>query len=195
MLPAAEFEKITGAAFIPQLDIADFSVLSDIVRRNEKLHAKGQLSREQLWLGSYFRTEILTFPFPDVVIRYIDPVLGWGVFAARDFKKMEFISEYTGKLRRRRRLDRKNAYCFEYISAPGYATPYTIDSRDQGGVGRYINHSFNPNLLSTLATVEWVSHVIFVTNQPVAKGTQLCYDYGPDYWACRTAPQTITSQG
>ena len=183
-----EFEKITGARFIPQLDFADFSLLSDLVRRSEKLYAKQELPKEQLWLGAYFRSEILNFPIPNVVIRYINPVLGWGVFTTRDFKKMEFVAEYAGKLRKRKRLDRKNAYCFEYLTTPGYATPYTIDARDQGGVGRYINHSAKPNLLSTLATVDHVSHVILVTNQPIPKGTQLSFDYGSDYWSCRTEP-------
>lgn len=190
-LPINEFEKITGAAFIPYLDFDSLRVLLDISRRNKKLHKKRELPFEQLWLGSYFRREILTAPIPDIVIRYIDPVLGWGVFTARDFKKMEYISEYSGKLRRRCRADRKNAYCFEYVSAPGFTTPYTIDARDQGGVGRYINHSFHPNLMSTLATIDHISHVILVTNQAIPKGSQLSFDYGPDYWACRTAPQKV----
>ena len=191
-LSVQEFEKTTGATFIPQLDFEDFSLFANIAKKNEKLQKQGKLPREQLWLGSYFRKEILTFPLPDIVLRYVNSAVGWGVFAARDFQKMEFIAEYSGKLRRRKRLfDQKNAYCFEYLLAPGTATRYTIDARDQGGIGRWINHSFTPNLLSTLATVDFISHIILVTQQPIAKGTQLCYDYGPDYWSHRTSPKDL----
>lgn len=190
-ISSLEFEKITGAAFIPQLDFADISILSNIKKRTEKLYRKGELTREQLWLGSYYRKEILSYPVPDVFLRYIDPVLGWGVFAARPFKKMEFIAEYTGKLRKRRRSDNKNAYCFEYVSSQGFRTPYTIDALDQGGISRYINHSAQPNLLSSLATVDKLSHIILIAKEPIPKGAQLSYDYGNDYWSCRTAPRPL----
>lgn len=194
LISPQEFEKITGSAFIPQLDFEDFSLLSDIARKSEQLHKQGKLPREQLWLGSYFRTEILSFAIPGIFLRYIDPTIGWGVFAARDFQKMEFIAEYSGKLRRRKRsLDQKNAYCFEYILAPGIITHYAIDARDQGGIGRFINHSSAPNLLSTLATVDHIPHIVLITNETIPKGTQLCYDYGSDYWSHRTAPKNLAS--
>ena len=187
-MPAAEFERLAGAAYIPQLDFVDSSTLATIAKKTGKLYRKGELTREQLWLGSYFRKEILSPPVPDVVLRYIDPVLGWGVFAARDLKKMTFIAEYSGRLRKRLRSDKKNAYCFEYVSAQGVRTPYTIDALDQGGISRYINHSETPNLLSALATIDFVSHIVLIANEPIPKGAQLCYDYGPDYWSCRAAP-------
>lgn len=187
-IASSEFEKWTGAAFIPQLDLGDFSTLSDIAKRTQKLYKKGELTREQLWLGSYFRKEILQPPVPDVVLRHIGPEVGWGVFAARGLKKMTYIAEYSGKLRKRRRSDRTNAYCFEYVSAQGHRTPYTIDALDQGGISRYINHSEKPNLLSALATIDFISHVILIVNEPIPKGAQLTYDYGSDYWAHRPKP-------
>ncbi len=186
------FEKLTGAQFIPQLDFADGRVLADVARRGAKLHKKGLLTLEQLWFGSFFQKEILSFSIPDVVIRWIDPQLGWGVFANRNFKKMDFIAEYTGKLRRWTKSDNKNSYRFAYVLAEGYPTPYTIDARDQGGIGRYINHSSTaPNLMPALATFQDISHVVIYAKEAIPKGAQLCYDYGPEYWARRKAPQNI----
>ncbi len=187
-LSLEEFEKLTGAKWIPQLDFADFHIFSDIAKDALKLHKKGEMTLEQLWLGKYYQKEIISCHMPDVVIRWIDPLLGWGVFALRDFKKMQFVAEYTGKVRKRKKTDVKNAYCFEYVVVQGIHSPYTIDALDQGGVGRYLNHSSNPNLNSSLATFENVSHVILYAKEPIAKGSQLCYDYGPDYWSKRTAP-------
>lgn len=191
LISLEEFERLAGAKWIPKLDFEEYKILPYLAKRCAKAHKKGELTFEQMWLGSYFRKEITSGYIPDVVIRWIDPYLGWGVFANRNFKKMEFIAEYTGKVRKRKREDTKNAYCFEYVLLQGERSPYTIDAREQGGVARYVNHSSLPNLISGLATFENISHVILYTKEPIAKGTQLCYDYGPDYWSKRTAPLPI----
>lgn len=187
-LSLEELQKLTGAQWIPGLDFEDFHVFSELAKEGLKLHKKGEMTLEQLWLGRYFQKEIQSSAIPDVVIRWIDPVFGWGVFANRELKKMQFIAEYTGKVRKRRKTDVKNAYCFEYLLVQGFHSPYTIDALDQGALARYINHSSTPNLNSSLATFENISHVVLYTKEPIAKGTQLCYDYGPDYWSKRTAP-------
>jgi len=187
-LSFGEFEKLTGARWIPALDFEDFKIFSKLVKKGFKLHKKGNMTPEQLWLGRYFQEEIFSCRLPDVAIRWIDPVIGWGVFSMRDFRKMEFIAEYVGKVRKRKKIDIKNAYCFEYVLVPGVRSPYTIDALEQGGVARYINHSKQPNLQSSLATFGNISHVVLYAKEPIAKGTQLCYDYGPEYWSKRTAP-------
>ncbi len=187
-LSLEEFERFTGAKWVPGLDFDNFNIFSSLAKEGLKLHKKGEMTREQLWLGRYFQKEILNEYAPDVAIRWIDSSLGWGVFALRDFKKMEFIAEYVGKVRKRKKTDVKNAYCFEYLLVQGTRSPYTIDALEQGGVARYLNHSSAPNLNSSLATLENISRVILYTKESIAKGTQLCYDYGPDYWAKRTAP-------
>lgn len=190
-LSLEEFEKLTGAKWTPKLEFENEKILPYLKRQCEKLYEKGELTIEQTWLGKYYQKELTTPTIPNVVIRYIDPQLGWGVFALQDFKKMQFIAEYVGKVRKRRKEDEKNAYCFEYVLCQGFPTPYTIDAQDQGAVSRYINHSQTPNLNSTLATFECLSHVILFAKEPIAKGAQLCYDYGPDYWSKRKAPLSL----
>lgn len=188
LLSLSAFEKLTGAKWVSALDFT-FSDLVALSKESAKLQKKGKLSIEQLWLGNYFKQELQNPHFlPDVVIRWINPAMGWGVFALRPFKKNEFIAEYTGKLRKKKKEDGKNSYCFEYNLAPGLPTRYTIDAQDQGALSRYINHSASPNLLAALATYQNVTHVILVTNRPIAKDEQLCYDYGADYWSKRGSP-------
>lgn len=190
-LSVEEFEKETGAPFLSHLDFEGANVYTDLVARGIKQAKKETVTREQLWLGSYFKKEIASGAIPAVEIRWISSELGWGVFAARDFRKMEFIAEYSGKVRKRRRSDGKNAYCFEYVVVQGVKTPYTIDALEQGGAARYINHSSKPNLLTSLATIDFLSHVVLFTARPIAKGEQLCYDYGDDYWAKRNPPTQL----
>jgi hypothetical protein len=187
-----EFEQLMQISFLRTLTFESRAIHAKVLKKTEKLHKKGELSHQQLWFGSYFKQEMESLFIPDVVIRYINPILGWGIFANRDFRKMEFIAEYSGLLRKRRRDDRSNAYCFEYTLASGVSTKYTIDAETQGGIARLINHSTNPNLLSALATKEGISHVILITSKPVEKGTQLSYDYGPDYWSKREKPIPLT---
>lgn len=185
-LPLDEFEKLTGAKWLQRLEFGE--LFPKMVKEGSRLHKKGEMTLEQLWLGRYYQKELTTLPEPDITIRWIDPLLGWGVFANRPFKKMEFIAEYAGRVRKRERRDTKNGYCFEYVLVQGIKSPYTIDALEQGGVSRYINHSEKPNLNSSLATLNDISHVILYAKEPIAKGEQLCYDYGPDYWAKRAAP-------
>ena len=186
-----EFEKLTGTSWLPQLGFIDLSLLAHIKKKALKFYNKGEMTLEQIWLGHYFHKEILSNPLPDVAIRWIDSVLGWGVFALRDFRKMEFIAEYVGLVRKSKRADKKNAYCFEYPICSGVSSRYTIDALEQGGLARYINHNEDANLNSTIATFDHVGHIVLYTKKPVAKGTQLCYDYGPNYWKKRTAPISL----
>ncbi len=102
-LSLEQFEKLTGAKWIPTLDFDDFIFHITLAKEGEKLYQKGEMTLEQLWLGRYFQKEIISSHLPDVSIQWIDPIFGWGVFANRDFKKMEFITDYTGKVRTRKK--------------------------------------------------------------------------------------------
>ena len=191
VIPIHEFEKLSGAAFISELDFIDESVHSAVREKIAKLRAKERLSREQIWLGSYFHREIESNFLPEVSIRWIDDDLGWGVFAEKAFQKMDFIAEYSGLIRKSKRSDRKNGYCFEYLYAPGIPSKFTIDAENQSGIARFINHSSKPNLDGSIATYDGMNHVVLFAKEPIAKGTQLTYDYGPVYWSRREKPRAL----
>lgn len=189
-LTLAEFTSLTQTTWLRALDF-DPKILPKVLKSCAKLEKKGDVPIEQSWFGKYYQKELSEKADPDVIIRWIDPVLGWGVFAARNFQPMEFIAEYVGKVRKKLKVDSQNSYCFEYILAPGTSSSYTVDAMDQGGVSRYINHSASPNLNSALANFDNTAHIIFHTNRAVAKDEQLCYDYGLDYWSTRTKPISL----
>lgn len=190
-LSLPEIENNLGILYVPQLDFQKQTDFFWISRKIARFHERGGLDRKQLWLGAYFQKEILTPAIPLVYLRWMDDAIGWGVFAMQDLKPMTYIGEYAGQVRRKCRSDSKNAYCFQYSIISGEPTRFTIDARNQGGLSRFINHSGTPNLASALATCQNLSHIILFTIRSIRQGEQLCYDYGPDYWAKRCKPKVL----
>jgi hypothetical protein len=175
--------QITGAAYAPYLEFSSYKILKKVASR-KKIH----LSSDRLWLSVYFKQEVLNRSLSKVSLKWINDKIGWGVFAEKDFEAMEFIAEYTGVVLPRGKNDSKNAYCFEYLLDPDSETPYLIDAQEQGGISRYINHHFMPNLNSAFTIIDEMPHIILYTAKSIAKGEQLCYNYGADYWKKRSAP-------
>lgn len=212
-----EWEQTSGVKMIFSLEEENEQVKRALDRLGEKLHkkrrfmtsrlgrflslfaspvaiVKKELRMQQIWRGHYYQKEIAEPFIPDVVLRWIDPRIGWGVFAARPFKAGEFIAEYLGVLRKKRRADRYNAYCFAYVSEAGRATSFVIDAKEHANIARYVNHSQKPNVEPVLATIGLRTHLILLTKRPIREGEQLCYDYGPDYWTKRSAPMALGEQ-
>lgn len=181
-----DLHQWTGVPYRPGLEFSSQSLLRKLLRLSLKLQKKELLSRRQLWLGSYFQKELLSDPILSLSLRWIDSRIGWGLFAEKPLQQMEFIAQYSGLIRKRKRADRSNAYCFEYSLAPDCSTPYLIDAQDQGGISRYVNHSDSPNLSAELATYDGMTHVILYTSRSIQPNEELCYDYGPDYWQNRS---------
>ena len=184
-----DFEKKFAISYFSQLEFQNDSCYRALIRKVMRYDRRGFLDLEQKWLGAYFKKELAAQTAPLVCLRWINSEVGWGVFAERDLKPLELIGEYTGVVRKRKRKDQKNSYCFEVAVAKGESTRYVIDAESQGNLSRFLNHSARPNLSSALALIDGFPHVIFYTKRFIAQGEQLCYDYGPDYWKKRVAPQ------
>jgi len=191
ILSPSELEKLCKITYLPHIEFPKWADFFAISQKTLKYHKKGLLDQKQLWLGAYFQKNLQVPPIPPVRLRWIDDRVGWGVFAEQDLKPMHYIGEYSGIVRRKKRSDAKNAYCFEYTIVNDESTRYTIDALDHGGIVRFINHSSTPNLMSALATYQNLSHVVIFVNRSIKKGEQLCFDYGSDYWSKRALPQNL----
>jgi|GEM_PF-1025918 len=194
VLSPSEMEALFQIIYLPCIQFQKSKEFISLYRKTEKYHKKGLLEQRQLWLGSYFRKEIQFPSIPPIRLRWIDDKIGWGVFAEQDLSSMQYIGEYAGIVRRKKRADSKNAYCFQYSLISGESSHYTIDALNHGGIVRFINHSSRPNLMSALATHQNFSHIVIFAARPIKKGEQLCYDYGPDYWKRRLPPQELLSK-
>lgn len=179
-----EFQEVMGAEYISKLEFQDHRLLEKVQRKCQVMDKKGKIERRQKWLGTMYCKEIAEGYSPDLVIKWIDEEIGFGVFANEPIFPTSYVSEYTGIVRKKRWLrDRKNNYCFLY---PIHCFPkLVIDAEPKGSYARYINHSVYPNLEPLSVYSGGVMHLILIAIKPISKGDQLCYDYGPDYWEKR----------
>lgn len=179
-----QFESLLGIKWLPQLEFLKDSYQSRVSRRTKKALRKDLFAVKQKWLGTFFSQEIQKGSHPDLLISWVSERIGYGVFANEDLGKGVYIGEYTGIVRKRKHGD-ENAYCFQYLVGDDWESPFIIDAKEKGNYTRFINHSHKSNLEPVSVYFNGAMHIILITLQPIKKGEQLCYDYGPDYWVKR----------
>lgn len=184
-----EFEKEMEVEYLSGLEFLNEKVYEKIVKKCQKAKKIKEIGQKEMWNGSLFEKEISSGKAGDSFLRWTGAKRGYGLFATRDLPKGYYVGEYTGVVRPFSRWkDRKNCYCFEYKTNPHNKTSYTIDAQDKGNLIRFINHSAHPNITPQLAYCNEIMHLIFITNQSIAKGAEFTYDYGPTYWSKRENP-------
>jgi hypothetical protein len=187
-LTTKELEDFLEIEYISTLKFEKFSYLENIKKKCQSFAKMGYIPQELVWHGIYYDKEIKNQNFSNLLIKWINPLKEYGLFALSDIKKRTFIGEYTGLIRKyNKKIDDKNAYCFEYNI--GYKkTPYTIDALEKGNLLRFINHSDSPNLSPIAVLHEGIIHIVFRANKDIKKNEELTYDYGPNYWSRREKP-------
>ncbi len=108
---------------------------------------------------------------------------GLGLFAARPLAKKAYIVTYRGKRiataeaqRRERRFGAK--YMFEVNRH------WTIDGSSRRNLGRYLNHSCDPNAEAVLRG----GRIVFVALRAIAPGEEITLDYGEEYFELYIKP-------
>lgn len=168
-----------------------FSRLEDlnwVLKRCEKKLEDESIKRKNLWIDSLYGNAFLSKKFAPCYVKWIDPLIGYGLFAKEDIPQYSLIGEYTGIVRKRNsKLDKFNDYIFGYVVAQS-ETPFVVDASQEGSYTRFINHSDEPNLHSTWLINKGLCHIILVSQSYIPKDTQITYDYGPYYWRKRPSP-------
>ncbi|MCX6755009.1 MAG: SET domain-containing protein-lysine N-methyltransferase [Candidatus Nomurabacteria bacterium] len=105
---------------------------------------------------------------------------GLGLVADQDLNKGDFVIEYVGKaMTEKEAFARGGMYLFEINKN------LTIDGTNRKNTARYINHNCKPN-----CEVEIKQKRIFIsTKKKIAKGEELGYDYGKDFYKEHIKPQ------
>lgn len=141
---------------------------------------------EALWKGALYKPFIDEGFVAEHTLEWISEAIGYGLFAAKSYKKGGFIGEYVGEVKRFLPLRcRRNDYIGELRVAEHVPLRFILDSEKKGNMTRFINHSDTPNLKSMTVISSGLLHAIFVANQDIAPGQQFCYNYGPTYWRLR----------
>jgi hypothetical protein len=187
-----KFEELMQVKFLPCLAFQNAKIQKTIEKKCVQAIEEGNISRKQRWLGVYYAEEIAQGWSPDLTIRYIDPILGYGVFTNQKFEPGDFVSEYTGVLKKHRLFFKEgNNYLFYYYIKKKWNSSYFVDAGDCGNYSRFINHSDKGNLEPLYVLSGGVIHILLVATKRIPIGGQLCYDYGDIYWKKREKPLRV----
>src|SRR3989304_2902912 len=181
-LSIEDFFKEKGLDYYPRLIFPD-GIEQKVRKKCRKALKRGLIDRSLHWFGFYYAREYEKSLIPKCTIQWMNGWVGYGVFALQDIPRFTYIGEYTGVVRRRKRLFfRRNDYCFNYEISYVVRSPFLIDAENGGNFTRFINHSDTPNLESIGMFLEGMTHIILRSTRKIVKGEQLTYDYGEDYW-------------
>lgn len=123
-------------------------------------------------------------------IKKIDERLGFGVFAADEIKKDDFIGEYAGVIQ----IPGKEAggemeeggyesdFSWYYLDKIADGPELEINGRLEGNEMRFVNHgdNFNVDVEHTIHDGHWI--IFFKAARDIQKDEQLLISYGDDYW-------------
>ncbi len=181
-----DLEKRFNFHYLPHLEFDDYRVEQWIRKKCTWAYKRGYVDKLTLWLGKLHNKQLEQDYVPDVTIRHVSDLVGYGVFNNKPLEKWEYVGEYAGVLRRRNLFVRNiNDYCFMYPRQWIALKAFTIDSEQQGNVTRFINHSDTPNLESIAVFYDGVFRIIFRAIEAIPANTELSYDYGDIYWRHR----------
>ena len=187
-----EYTKYTKVKYIPDLRFDNITIIESVLRRCKRALKNKDITREHKWRGAYYGKDIENNHIAPFRIEWISRMMGYGLFSSRPIKKGTFVTEYVGHLRKyHTKLDQKNSYCFEYLIADKFDTPFVIDAKDEGNFARYVNHDEDGNLSPIAVYHQGIMRVILKADRDIKAGEQLCYNYGPDYWASREDPADL----
>ena len=123
-------------------------------------------------------------------IKIVNDQIGYGLFSAEPLKADDLIGEYTGIVQEAFHFDpedketsAKTEYAWDYPDEIPGLPPLEINARYAGGVLRFVNHSFTPNLRieHTVVGNEW--KIFFVADENIDADAEMFVDYGDAYWA------------
>jgi hypothetical protein len=183
------FEMALRFHYRPFLVFSSYAAFKMVIHQCPYILRSQYIASENYDWEKTFHREITEGKLAPIIIKWIDPVLGYGAFAAEDIAKGQFIGEYTGVVRQlHRSTPNQNPYCFHYPTKLWSMNYFTIDSMEEGNLARFINHSSKPNLKPLCVVDRKLLHLIFVADRSIKQGEQLTLDYGSDYWLRRGEP-------
>ena len=132
------------------------------------------------------RIEKLEDDFPyckRVEIRYINKMVGSGVFAKERIPPYSILNHYAGIIKPDRLIKKNNDSAFTFSDLPAW----TIDGKTAGNWCRFMNHGPDDdpqtNVIAWEHYSKWGPRIIFTSgSRGIKKGEQLLYSYGEDYW-------------
>lgn len=176
---AEEFRHFLGVTYLPRAIFINSSLLFWFMERLRCM-AVDQLKEEE---DNYFlyHKSLIENNTDDLIIKWVDDEIGYGLFAGRSFKPGEFIGEYSGIIKNAKDSSDDNRYNIIYFR--NRKNSYYIDAQDYGNHMRFMNHSSFGNVMGVHMYCQGIRRTIFIAWTPIQPGDQLLFDYGKNYWA------------
>lgn len=187
-LSIREFAALFHITYCHDLQFASFELEKRVRAKFKKEQENKKIEKIRLWLGAYYSAQLSEGAVAPIFIRFIDEQVGYGLFASQELEKGSFIGQYTGLLMRNPYFSSTiNDFSFTYPMPKVIIPPrLTINSLCYGNELRLMNHSDLPNCEAIGVFHDGIIKIVIRAIRYIAKGEQLTYDYGPDYWRRRT---------
>lgn len=186
LISVKKFEELFDLEFHPFLTFPSYEELEEVIHNLPYLFKYQWLFGKMDNLEGLYKEKLQAHLMAKTYIKWIDPAIEYGLFADMDLPENAYIGEYTGLIREiDKRNPELNGYCFHYPTKLFSYHYYVIDALKIGNELRFINHSETPNLQPLWINSKGLLHLVFITNQKIAKDTELTFNYGKDYWRKR----------
>lgn len=182
------FERAFEIIYSPFLTFKSLDNLRATIASCPYILRASWLATDNYTYARRYFAEIWSGKTADVSVRWLDPVYGYGLFAETEISEGGFIGVYTGVVRA---LSKNlgplgpNGYCLHYPTSFLTGEYLAIDALREGNLLRFMNHSDTPNVEPLCAVDRGLLQMVFVAKGPIAKGEELTFDYGNDYWERR----------
>jgi hypothetical protein len=127
-------------------------------------------------------------------VQFIDPTLGYGLFAQTEILSKQVIGIYHGMIVPSEGADTDYMWVYpETIVVNGKEIKLGIDSRFRGNLLRFINHDDDPNTSVSYVLVDNIWHAVYVAQRLIRPGEEVTVSYGEGYWSGRRKAQSSDS--
>lgn len=182
-MPLQEFEKEFQIKYVPTITFSDYDALLRGLRETPYLFRFSTTMKRR---GIFYKEDIFKGVFQECNVRYIDAVIGCGLFAEKEVYEGAYVGNYAGRVVNwDKPLDTDTTYLLHYPTSFFSMHLHVIDAGKTGNLSRFINHSDYPNLRPEYIIDRGLLHIVLFANQTILPGDQLTVDYGRDYWMQR----------
>lgn len=111
-----------------------------------------------------------------IVVAWVNDEVGWGCYAAKEYRLGDFIVAYTGEFvlkRRQKARDYAMVCSLEQI---------VLDASKYRNLGAFINHSSKANAEAQGIFDRGIDRIVITATKKIPIGQQICIDYGSAYF-------------
>lgn len=144
-----------------------------------------QLTVEINFTSGSFADEIKNYVLIPLYAQWVDPIIGYGVFAAQNIPSGSFIGVYAGVLRAMRSHTDNTDYAWTYPTSGLRKESLIIDGQHYGNELSLINHAANPNVKAVYYLISGIFYLCYIALFDISQNQELTVHYGPGYWQTR----------